>query len=73
MEQIKRQIDVDTSPFEGAGGAAETKYGLPGTVQFCKRCVISNQRPNSAVEFQHTADTKKTTIHFARYREACVR
>ncbi len=64
MEQIKRPIDVDTSPFEGAGGAAETKYGLPGTVQFCKRCVISNQRPNSAVEFRHTADTKKTTIHF---------
>ncbi len=40
-----------------------TLYGLPSQVAFCKRCVISNQRPNSAVEFQHTADSKKTTIH----------
>lgn len=42
----------------------ETKYGLPQEVKFCKRCVISNQRPNSAVEFQHTAQSRKQTIHF---------
>ena len=42
----------------------ETKYGLPSEVKFCKRCVISNQRPNSAEEYQHTNKTKKTTIHF---------
>ncbi len=42
----------------------EIKYGLPGEVKFCTRCVISNQRPNSAVEFAHTRDTKKETIHF---------
>jgi len=41
----------------------ETLYGLPPDVQFCTRCVISNQRPNSAVEFQHTADSRKATIH----------
>ena len=28
----------------------KTKYGLPEKVVFCNRCVISNQRPNSAVE-----------------------
>lgn len=39
-------------------------YGLPLNVQFCRRCVISNQRPNSAIEFSHTAQTKKETIHF---------
>lgn len=39
-------------------------YGLPMKVAFCKRCVISNQRPNSTIEFQHTADSKKETIHF---------
>ena len=33
-------------------------------VQFCKRCVISNQRPNSAAEFKHTSGSKKETIHF---------
>jgi N-acetyl sugar amidotransferase len=40
----------------------EVKYGLPADVRFCTRCVISNQRPNSAVEYEHGADTKKTTI-----------
>ncbi|HBF67010.1 MAG TPA: N-acetyl sugar amidotransferase [Candidatus Magasanikbacteria bacterium] len=42
----------------------EAKYGLPREVKFCTRCVMSNQRPNSAVEFKHTAQTKKETIHF---------
>lgn len=42
----------------------EVKYGLPAEVKFCKRCVISNQRPSSSVEFKHTKDSKKTTIHF---------
>ena len=40
----------------------EVKYGLPREVKFCSRCVISNQRPNSAVEFKHTKDSTKTTI-----------
>jgi len=39
-------------------------YGLPREVKFCKRCVISNQRPNSAVEFKHNIKTKKETINF---------
>lgn len=42
----------------------EAYYGLPKEVKFCKRCVISNQRPNSAVEFKHNIKTKKETIHF---------
>lgn len=42
----------------------EAKYGLPTEVKFCKRCVISNQRPNSAVEFKHTAKSVKQTINF---------
>ncbi|HAS47574.1 MAG TPA: N-acetyl sugar amidotransferase [Microscillaceae bacterium] len=40
----------------------EAKYGLPSEVTFCNRCVISNQRPNSAVEFKHTIKSKKKTI-----------
>jgi len=39
-------------------------YGLPKEVLFCKKCVISNQRPNSAVEFKHTRESKKDTIAF---------
>jgi N-acetyl sugar amidotransferase len=39
-------------------------YGLPKEVKFCKKCVMSNQRPASAVEFKHTKDSKKTTLNF---------
>ncbi len=42
----------------------QTKYGLPREVKFCARCVISNQRPNSAVEYAHHAESSKETIHF---------
>ena len=41
-----------------------TYYGLPENVFFCKRCVISNQRPTSAVEFKHNIKTKKQTMAF---------
>ena len=42
----------------------EAYYGLPKEVKFCRRCVISNQRPNSSIEFKHTRDSKKETISF---------
>lgn len=41
----------------------ETYYGLPEDVVFCKKCVMSNQRPASAVEFKHTIQSKKTTMN----------
>ena len=40
------------------------KSGLPLEVKFCKKCVISNQRPSSTVEFKSNNDKKKTTIRF---------
>lgn len=40
----------------------ETYYGLPAEVRFCKRCVMSNQRPTSTAEFKHTKDSKKVTM-----------
>jgi N-acetyl sugar amidotransferase len=40
----------------------ETKYGLPSEVVFCKRCVMSNQRPASTVEFRHSPESKKITL-----------
>jgi N-acetyl sugar amidotransferase len=45
-------------------GAAPARYGLPNRVLFCKRCVISNQRPNSAVEYRHNSASEKQTIGF---------
>ncbi len=41
----------------------EVKYGLPQEVIFCRKCVMSNQRPVSAVEFKHTIQSKKGTMH----------
>lgn len=40
----------------------EVYYGLPEEVKFCSRCVMSNQRPTSTVEFKHTIDSKKATL-----------
>lgn len=42
----------------------EAYYGLPGQVKFCSRCVMSNQRPASAIEFKHTKDSRKVTMNF---------
>lgn len=42
----------------------EVKYGLPPEVKFCKKCVMSNQRPASTAEFRHTIKSKKVTLNF---------
>lgn len=39
-------------------------YGLPAEVKFCKKCVMSNQRPGSVPEHLHTLDQKKPTLAF---------
>lgn len=44
----------------------ETKYGLPEKVVFCKKCVISNQRPISTIEFKNKKGDKKETIAFGK-------
>jgi N-acetyl sugar amidotransferase len=42
---------------------AKTLYGLPEKVVFCRRCVMSNQRPSSYPEFKHTKDRITPTLH----------
>ncbi len=64
MDKIKAPKEIDKSPFLPSAPSQTTKYGLPAEVKYCKLCVISNQRPNSAVEYHHTKDSKKKTIHF---------
>src|SRR5262245_4784863 len=63
----------DLQAFAAGNNDPEAKYGLPHNVLFCTRCVISNQRPNSAVEFKHTRDSKKITIAFDQHQicDAC--
>lgn len=41
-----------------------SKYGLPENVVFCKKCVISNQRPSSSVEIKSSNPYNKTGINF---------
>ena len=42
----------------------EVFFGLPKEVIFCKKCVISNQRPSSTVEFKNEKGEKKEVINF---------
>ena len=37
-------------------------YGLPKKVIFCKKTLISNQRPTSEIEFLHNRNTKKKAL-----------
>jgi N-acetyl sugar amidotransferase len=64
MFRYPRRRDFDLEPFKKPPHHGDVRYGLPFDVQFCRRCVISNQRPNSAVEYAHTASSRKATIHF---------
>jgi N-acetyl sugar amidotransferase len=56
-------VDPGNFPLD-ADGPLEARYGLPGKVVFCRRCIISNQRPSSTTEFTNTIDAKKETIGF---------
>ena len=42
--------------------ALKSFYGLPKKVVFCKKSLISNQRPNSSIEFMSSAKSKKKTL-----------
>ena len=65
MKRYPQPPAADLSKYQTPDNSDnETYYGLPANIEFCKSCVISNQRPNSDVEFKHTKETKKKTIHF---------
>lgn len=66
MSKIPYPHEVNFEKFKSNYQPTEgdVKYGLPLEVKYCKRCVISNQRPSSAVEYNHGANTKKKTIFF---------
>jgi N-acetyl sugar amidotransferase len=64
MEKIQIPRPVDINKFSKNNTELDALYGLPADVAFCKKCVISNQRPNSAVEYEHTKASRKATINF---------
>jgi N-acetyl sugar amidotransferase len=64
MMRYKSKFKVDEGLYSPAVNDPDTFYGLPKIVHYCRSCVISNQRPNSAVEFAHTRESVKQTINF---------
>ena len=38
-------------------------FGLPQKVIFCKKTLMSNQRPTSSIEFHHNQKSKKNTFY----------
>ena len=59
-----RNNKTNYSRYDKQTADFERFFGLPKNVHFCNSCVISNQRPNSAIEFKHRPDTDKNTIRF---------
>ena len=48
------------------------EYGLPLEVEFCARCVISNQKPISSIESEHSVKhVKQTTAFIDGICDAC--
>jgi len=64
MKKIQYPSPVDLRDFAKDNRDSKALYGLPKETIFCKKCVISNQRPNSAIEYNHTQESKKNTINF---------
>jgi N-acetyl sugar amidotransferase len=64
MHLYPRFRPIELAAYAPNAAGPEAYYGLPRRIAFCSRCVISNQRPNSTVEFKHTRDSLKTTIRF---------
>lgn len=63
MKKLSYPASLDLGVFQ-SDSVGTPRYGLPHDVKYCTECVISNQRPNSSVEFLNQPDSKKQTIHF---------
>ena len=64
MHKLPKAGDLDLKRYAPGLDNPDAMYGLPKKVRFCASCVISNQRPNSSVEFKHTKASLKATINF---------
>ena len=55
---------IEISSETDRDGHLEVKYGLPPTVEFCRKCVLSNQRPTPSVVVADQRHSKKHTVPF---------
>ena len=64
MEKMPRYVEIDYSKYapDLPVEQREAYYGLPKHVQLCTECVMSNQKPNSCYEFEHTIKSIKKTM-----------
>lgn len=67
MNKIPYPTRVEKEIYAENKKSPEIFFGLPKEVKFCKKCVISNQRPNSAIEYKHIKTSKKNTINFDQF------
>ena len=63
MEIIKRPKGINYSIFKKEAVNPISKYGLPKNIIYCSKCVQSNQRPTSTIEFENTIKDKKKTLN----------
>ena len=49
MDKILYPQPVNLEEYKPDISDPKVFYGLPSEVKYCRKCVISNQRPNSAV------------------------
>ena len=54
-----RKLKINKDFYSPVKTDLKALYGLPKKVMFCKSCVVSNQRPNSTVEFKNNPKKKK--------------
>lgn len=64
MKPYPRKTEIDYTQYDESipDGQQATKFGLPQRVEFCNECVMSNQKPNSCFEFEHTINSVKKTM-----------
>ncbi len=75
MEKNPRYVEIDYAKYapDIPEDQLEAYYGLPKHVQFCNECVMSNQKPNSCYEFEHTIKSiKKNDGHSGRRHLRCL-
>ncbi|MDA7841214.1 N-acetyl sugar amidotransferase [Gammaproteobacteria bacterium] len=60
---INYPSSVDLTEFK-KDKSEVAKYGLPSNVKFCKKCVMTNQMPQSEVEHKHNISSKKKSLDF---------
>lgn len=64
MDIIPKPRPVDLSEYRSDVANPRRLYGLPAEIRFCRRCVYSNQKPNSEREHTHSRETLKSTVVF---------